>query len=87
VVQKLILVLWFAFLAWLLYFFIKKGMKNTGLSKAQLIHNNTEDLQTYIDNEAVKNNGFVNGTNVKAPANVPEEYYVKNKENRMEEVL
>ncbi len=75
IVHKLVLVLWFAFLAWVVYFFIKKAMKNTGLQPVHLVHYNTEDIQDYIDAEAAKNNGKVNG--VDAPEDVPEEFFTK----------
>jgi len=74
VLQKLILVLWFAFLIWLVYFFVKKGMKNTGLQPVHMVHFNTEEVENYIDEEAAKNNGLVNG--VPAPEKVPQEYYL-----------
>jgi len=69
-VQQFLLVLWWAFLLFLTIYFIKKGMKNTGLRKVHMLHFNTEDNQAYIDQEAAKNNGMVNG--VAAPMNVPD---------------
>jgi len=73
--QKVILVVWFAFLAWLLFYFIKKGMKNTGLQKVQMVHFNTEDIQDYIDDEAKNNKGLVHG--IPAPEAVPSNAYPK----------
>jgi len=72
-IQKIILVLWWVFLLWLVIFFIKKGMKNTGLKPVHMIHSNTEEVQGYIDEEAANNNGKVNG--VDAPMPVPPEAY------------
>ena len=74
-VHQAILVLWWVFLVWLTYYFIKKGMRNTGLKPVHMIHYNTEDVQGYIDDEAAKNNGKVNG--VDAPMPVPPEAYPK----------
>lgn len=71
--QQFILFLWWVFLLALTIFFIKKGMKNTGLQKVHLIHRNTEEAQNYIDEQAAKNNGLVNG--VPAPMPVPPEAY------------
>jgi len=73
ILQKVILLLWLVILVALLIYFIKKGVKNTGLKKVQIIHFNMEDNQEYIDNEAAKNNGMVNG--VAAPIPVPEDAY------------
>jgi hypothetical protein len=53
---------------------VKKGMKNTGLQPVHMVHFNTEEVENYIDEEAAKNNGLVNG--VPAPENVPQEYYL-----------
>jgi len=72
-VQQIILVLWLGVLIATTVFFIKKGMKNTGLKKVHMIHFNTEEVQDYIDDEAANNNGMVNG--VAAPIPVPEEAY------------
>jgi len=74
-IHKIILFIWWLLLLYLLIILIKKGQKNTGLQKAQIIHWNTEDNQTYIDKEAEMNNGFVNG--VDAPKPVPPESYPK----------
>jgi len=71
--QQLILFLWWAFLLALTIYFIKKGMKNTGLRKVHIIHRSTEEAQTYIDEQAAQNNGLVNG--VPAPIPVPPEAY------------
>jgi len=71
--QQFILFLWWAFLLSLTLYFIKRGMKNTGLRKVHIIHHNTEEAQNYIDEEAAKNNGYVNG--VPAPIPVPPEAY------------
>ena len=71
--QQIILTLWWIFLLALTIYFIKKGMKNTGLRKVDIIHRNTEEAQAYIDAEAAKNNGLVNG--VPAPMPVPPEAY------------
>ena len=48
-------------------------MKNTGLRKVHIIRHNTEEAQNYIDEEAAKNNGYVNG--IPAPIPVPPEAY------------
>jgi hypothetical protein len=72
-VQQFILVLWWIFLIALTVYFIRKGMKNTGLKKVHMLHFNTEEVQEYIDEEASKNNGKVNG--VDAPMPVPPEAY------------
>lgn len=72
-VQQMILVIWWVLLIGLVIYFIKKGMKNTGLKKVHMIHYNTEEVQNYIDTEASKNNGMVNG--VPAPMSVPVEAY------------
>jgi hypothetical protein len=72
-VQQFILVLWWVFLLALTIYFIRKGMKNTGLQKVHMLHFNTEEVQEYIDEEAAKNNGMVNG--VAAPMPVPPEAY------------
>lgn len=69
--QKFILFLWWIIILALLIIFIKKGIKNTGLKKVHLIHQSTEEAQIYIDKEAAKNNGIVNG--VPAPIQVPPE--------------
>lgn len=74
-VQQVILVLWWIFLLALTIYFIKKGMKNTGLQKVHMLHFNTEEVQDYIDTEAAANNGKVNG--VDAPMPVPPEAYPK----------
>ena len=74
-VQQIILVLWWVFLVWLTYYFIKKGMKNTGLKKVHMIHANIEEVQNYIDTEAAANNGKVNG--VDAPMPVPPDAYAE----------
>lgn len=74
-VQQVILVLWWIFLLALTIYFIKKGMKNTGLQKVHMLHFNTEEVQNYIDTEAAANNGKVNG--VDAPMPVPPEAYPK----------
>jgi len=71
--QQIILFLWWAFLLIMTIYFIKKGMKNTGLQKVHLIHRSTEEAQNYIDEQAAKNNGLVNG--VPAPMPVPPEAY------------
>ena len=72
-VQQFILVLWWVFLLALTLYFIKKGMKNTGLQKVHIVHRNTEEAQEYIEEQAAKNNGLVNG--VPAPMPVPPEAY------------
>jgi len=72
-IQKLILVIWWALLLAMTIYFIKKGMKNTGLKKVHMLHYNTEEVQNYIDDEAAKNNGMVNG--VAAPMPVPADAY------------
>ncbi len=71
--QQFILVIWWIFLLALTIYFIKKGMKNTGLKKVHLIHRSTEEAQNYIDEQAANNNGMVNG--VQAPMPVPPEAY------------
>jgi len=73
IVQQIILVLWWAALVALVIYYIKKGMKNTGLKKVHMLHFNTEEVQNYIDDEAAKNNGKVNG--VDAPMPVPVDAY------------
>jgi len=71
--QQFILFLWWLFLFFLTLYFIKKGIKNTGLKKVHIIHRSVEEAQTYIDEQATKNNGKVNG--VPAPVPVPPEAY------------
>ncbi len=75
-VHKIVLFIWWLILMALVVFLIKKGMKNTGLQKVQIIHWNTEEDQIYIDKEAEKNNGMVNG--VPAPKPIPPEAYPEN---------
>ena len=67
--QQFILFLWLVFILALSLFLIKRGMKNTGLKKVHIIHRNIEEAQQYIEEEAEKNNGMVNG--VAAPAPTP----------------
>ena len=74
-VQQFILFLWWTFILWLLIWLIRKGTQNTGLTKVHLIHKSTEEAQWYIDEQAKKNNGKVNG--VDAPQPVPPEAWVK----------
>jgi len=71
--QQFILALWWIVLVVLVIFLIKRGTKNTGLQKVHIIHKSTEEAQWYIEEEAKKNNGLVNG--VPAPMPVPPEAY------------
>ncbi len=71
VVHKIILLLWWLLLLLLLIWLLKRGYRNTGVPVQMIIHQSTEDDQRYIDEEAKKNNGLVNG--VKAPQPVPPE--------------
>ncbi len=71
--QQFILFLWWVIIFASLFYFIKKGMKNTGLRKVDIVHHNTEEGQLYIEEQAAKNNGLVNG--VPAPMPVPPEAY------------
>ncbi len=71
--QQIILFIWWLFILFLLIYFIKKGLQNTGLKKVYLIHRSTEEAQEYIDREAVGHQGLVNG--VPAPKPVPPEAY------------
>ena len=71
--QQIILFIWWLIILFLLFYFIKQGIKNTGLRKVTLIHQSTEEAQEYIESEAAKNNGVVNG--VPAPMPVPPEAY------------
>lgn len=74
-VQQFILFLWWVLLLALTVYLIKRGMKNTGLRKVHIVHRSMEEAQNYIDEEAKKNNGIING--VPAPQPVPPEAYVK----------
>ncbi len=71
--QQFILFLWWVVIFALLVLFIKKGIKNTGLRKVHIIHRSTEEAQWYIEEEAAKNNGMVNG--VPAPMPVQPEAF------------
>ena len=73
-IQKFILFLWWVLILLTLIWLIKRGLRNTGLQKVHLVHRSTEEQQWYIDEEAKKNDGYVNG--VKAPMPVPPEHYV-----------
>lgn len=71
--QQVILFIWWVFILFLLIYFIKKGLQNTGLKKVYLIHRSTEEAQEYIDHQAAEHQGLVN--DVPAPKPVPPEAY------------
>lgn len=69
VVQQVILFVWFALISAGLFWLVRLGSRNTGMSRDALLHRNTEDLQHGIDAEAARHNGRVGG--VMAPMPVP----------------
>ena len=74
-VQLFLLFLWWVLLLGLVFWLIRRGMRNTGLEKVYLTRYSTEEAQMHIDRTAAENNGKING--VPAPQPVPPEAYVK----------
>ncbi len=70
--QKFIMFLWLQGLILLWVYFVNKGSKNIGLTKEDLLHKNTEDLQVTIE-EIAGDDTEINGVPVPVP--VPEEAF------------
>lgn len=69
--QKAILAFWWLVLLVGLIYMIKAGARNTGASKSSLVHKNTEDVQSEIDEKGRQQNGSRDGVVVPVPVPVP----------------
>jgi len=74
-VQLFLLFLWWLLLLGLVFWLIRRGMRNTGLEKVYLTRYSMEEAQMHIDRVARKNDGKING--VPTPKPVPPEAYVQ----------
>jgi len=68
--QKAVLAIWWLVLLAGLFYFIKKGSRNTGASKESLVKLNTEDLQNEIDALGSKQGGRIGDVEIPVPVPV-----------------
>lgn len=68
--QQIVLAAWWLLLLAGLFYFIKKGSRNTGASQQSLVRLNTEDLQNEIDELGSRQGGRIGDVEIPAPVPV-----------------